>query len=63
MRTDFFTTLKWIRKLSFDDRYEQWLLLIAKGTLQNNSIKEELKKETKSRMLIEKETSSHKQLM
>ena len=45
MRTDFFTTLKWIRKLSFDDYYEQRPLLIAKGTLQNNLIKESWKKE------------------
>ena len=65
-------TITWIRKLSFDDLYEQWLLseisieclsqllLIAKCTLQNNL---RVKKGTRSRMLIEKENSSHKQLM
>ena len=58
MRTDFyFTTLKWIRKLSFDDHYEQWLLLIAKGTLQNNLIKESCKKEQNpGSCMIEKES-------
>ena len=50
LRTGFFffffvTTLKWMRKLSFGDHYEQWLLLIAKGTRQNNLIKESWKKE------------------
>ena len=32
------------KKLSFDDHYEQWLLLIAKGTRQNNLIAESWKK-------------------
>ena len=41
----FFTTLKWIRKLSFDDHYEQWVLLIALGTQQNDLIEESWKKE------------------
>ena len=45
MRTDFFTTLKWKKIITFDDNYEQWLLSIAEGTLQNNLIKESWKKE------------------
>ena len=45
MRTDFFYHTEMNKKLSFDDHYEQWLLLIAKGTLQNNLIKESWKKE------------------
>ena len=32
----FFNHTEMNKKLSFDDHYEQWLLLIAKGTRQNN---------------------------
>ena len=64
MRTVFFFNhTEMNKKLSFDDYYEQWLLLIAKGTRQNNLITESWKKGKKSRILIEKEISSYKQLM